>query len=79
MVCYAQGKVSLKGAKHAEQNNQQQSASKGKDAQTINALLQLVHGHLVLPMHLVKKALIALMHVQLGLITAPHGGPQLAG
>lgn len=30
-------------------------------------------------MHLVKEALVVLMHVQLGLITAPHGGPQLAG
>ena len=46
---------------------------------TINALLQLVDCHLILAMHLVKEALVALMHVQLGLITAPHGGPQLTG
>ena len=45
---------------------------------TINTLLQLIDGHLVITMYLVKEALVALMQVQLRLITAPHGGPQFA-
>jgi len=46
---------------------------------TFNSLLELVNCHLVLAVQLIKQALVALMHVHLGLITPAHGGPQLAG
>lgn len=46
---------------------------------TFNALLELVNSHLVLSVHLVKELLVVGMHVQLLLLTASHGRPQLAG
>ncbi len=46
---------------------------------TFNALLQLVNSHLIIAMDLVKQTLVVLMHVDLLLIAATHGGPQLTG